>query len=135
MAFDTPGTAPAVVYPIRGGGDIPAFPPSASAVRTSAPVGKSIQSLNVSQTVRNVDVGHEATASGSVGKVQRFRAEPFKSGVGRGSEPNNDSSNAGSNDSEGSEDPTKAPLFSRIFYEKGASVNRMVMTVLGKDAW
>jgi len=33
------------------------------------------------------------------------------------------------------QDPTKSPLFSRIFYEKGASVNRMVATHIGMSAW
>jgi hypothetical protein len=66
MTFDTPGTAPSIVYPIRGGGDIPPFPPTGG-----------------------LD----------------------------------------------SEDPTKAPLFARIFYEKGASINRMIATLLGWEEW
>lgn len=58
MTYDTPGTAPAIVYPIRGGGDDPAFPPTLTTAISS--------------------------------KTQ------------------------------GDLDPTKAPLFARIFYEKGA---------------
>jgi aminopeptidase N len=79
MTFDTPGTAPSIVYPIRGGGDIPPFPPS-----------------NSTKTVVS-DVTTTDTAELL--------------------------------------DPTKAPLFSRIFYEKGASVNRMVYTLLGENMW
>ena len=77
MTFDATGTAPAVVYPLPGGGDVPPFPPahafSISAARWS----------------------HEGSQ----------------------------------------EDPTKAPLFSRIFYEKGATLNRMVALHLGFSAW
>ena len=76
MAADMAGTAPAIVYPIRGGGDVPAFPPTMN---------------------RGADLG--------------------------------------ANDLLSTLDPTKAPLFSRIFYEKGASVNRMVATMLGFDQW
>jgi hypothetical protein len=41
----------------------------------------------------------------------------------------------GKDEEEVEEDPTKAPLFARIFYEKGATVNRMVATYLGWDLW
>jgi len=75
MTFDTPGTAPSIVYPIRGGGDIPSFPPTAVATAATA-----------------------ATAALDL-------------------------------------DPTKQPLFARIFYEKGASVNRMIATMLGWEEW
>jgi hypothetical protein len=71
MTFDATGTAPAVVYPLPGGGDVPPFPPT--------------------RALRAALRGHE--------------------------------------------DPTKAPLFSRIFYEKGATVNRMVVLHLGFSAW
>jgi hypothetical protein len=70
LTFDMSGAAPAVVYPLPGGGDIPPFP-------------------------NDIALKEE----------------------------------------EESEDPTKAPLFSRIFYEKGATVNRMVAAHLGWDLW
>lgn len=72
--MDSTGTAPAIVYALRGGGDIPPFPPS------------------------------------TTGNLEKST--------------NNDHSL----------DPTKAPLFSRIFYEKGATVNRMVATFLSTTA-
>ena len=86
MTFDTPGTAPSIVYPIRGGGDIPAFPPSYS------------------------------SSSNSPNATKLTKVEIL---------------NAGAEEL----DPTKAPLFSRIFYEKGASINRMIYTLLGKEEW
>jgi len=82
MTFDTPGTAPSIVYPIRGGGDLPPFPPTTTG-----------------------DPPH-VTAPTTTATTLAL-----------------------------SLDPTKAPLFSRIFYEKGASVNRMVYTLLGQDLW
>lgn len=75
MTFDTPGTAPAICYPLPGGGDIPPFPSKET-----------------------------ETASASVSASAAL-------------------------------DPAKAPLFSRIFYEKGASVNRMVGSHIGWAAW
>jgi len=73
QSMDSTGTAPAIVYPLPGGGDIPPFP-------------------------------HPQAAQAAQAAAQ-------------------------------AEDPTKAPLFSRIFYEKGATVNRMVATHLGWDSW
>lgn len=90
MTFDAPGTSPSIVYPLPGGGDIPAFPPGAA----GTPGG----STAAAEAVETVNAAEAVEAAGE-------------------------------------EDPTKAPLFSRIFYEKGASVNRMVATHLGWDAW
>jgi len=73
--FDMLGTAPSIVYPLPGGGDLPPFPPSSA--ETLPPRLEGLQAL----------------------------------------------------------DPTKAPEFSRIFYEKGASVNRMVALHLGLETW
>eukprot|EP00041_Stephanoeca_diplocostata_P021610 m.505868 g.505868 ORF g.505868 m.505868 type:complete len:1036 (+) comp21866_c0_seq1:194-3301(+) len=63
MTSDAPGTAPAIVYPLPGGGDIPAFPPPSNKQNASS------------------------------------------------------------------------PIFGHMFYEKGASVNRMVALHIGWDAW
>eukprot|EP00854_Cymbomonas_tetramitiformis_P004087 gene4087-5063_t len=70
QGLDSTGTAPAIVYPLPGGGDQPPFPK---------------QQLKMEE-----------------GLMQ---------------------------------DPSKAPLFSKIFYEKGAAVNRMVATHVGWDHW
>ena len=79
---DATGTAPAIVYPLPGGGDVPAFPPSAP------------WPSNTTNKRRLLPHGH---------------------GQGNKAAPGRDVTN-----------PAESPLFSRMFYEKGASVNRMV---------
>ena len=93
LTMDMTGTAPAITYPLPGGGDVPPFPP---------PPPPSELSLSSSEDPLYLEADHLSALSG---------LEDL------------------------SLDPSKAPEFSRIFYEKGACVNRMVATHVGWDQW